>query len=150
MFYYCSKECQEEHWRKTHKRHCKSLCGPKVEEGKSKLQHDKTTCKYCILQASSRKDLFEDSNPNYVCIDDPDNVSPNKSMLHFMSLVTHEPDDRMERMILTMQRILEKMKLTNHPTYQRHPSEMEEIANGLLNLRERIYNERLFDTKGCH
>ena len=150
MFYYCSKECQEEHWRKTHKHHCKSLCGPKTEESKSKLQHDKTTCKYCILQASSRIDLFEDSNPNYVCINDPDNVPPNKSMLHFMSLVTHEPDDRMERMTLTMQRILEKMKLTNHPTYQRHQSEMEEIANGLLNLRERIYNERLFDTKGYH
>ena len=149
-FYYCSKECQEEHWRKTHKHHCKFLSGPKMEEAKREFQHVKTTCKYCILQASSLRDVFEDNNPNYVCIDDPANVPPQKSMLHFMSFVTHDPDARMERMTKTMQRLLEKMKQTNHPTFQRHPSEMEEIAKGLLNLRERIYNERLFDMKGYH
>ena len=150
MFYYCSKECQEEHWRKTHKHHCKFLDDQKMEENNSKLQHVKTTCRYCILQASSSRDVFEDNNPNYVCIDDPANVPPQKSMLYFFSLVTHDPDDRMEKMIKTMQRVMEKMKQTNHPTFQRHPSEMEEITNSLLNLRERIYNERMMDMKGYH
>ena len=31
--YYCSQECQEEHWRKLHKRHCKFLSGKRGLEG---------------------------------------------------------------------------------------------------------------------
>ena len=152
VFYYCGKECQEEHYRKTHKHHCKFLCSrAKMAEKKSELQHDKRTCPYCISQDSAGDDLFLDSNPNYACIDDPSDVpASQKPMLQYMSLVTHQADDRMERMVKVMQRLLVKMKLTNHPTYQRHPNEMEEIDNGLLNLRERIYNERLFDSKGYH
>ena len=145
MFHYCGPECQEEHWRKTHRHHCKFLFGPKGVE-KMKNMHDKETCPSCIAQGSAESDLFLDDNPTYVCINDPDNSQ--KQKLHFMSLVTEAASDRMERIVMVMQRVVEKMKVTNHPTYKRHRSDMDEIEQGILNLRDRIYNERLFDTKG--
>ena len=40
IFFYCSKECQEEHWRKTHRRHCKHLAQLKAGEHNSKQDLD--------------------------------------------------------------------------------------------------------------
>ena len=44
---YCSKECQEEHWHKVHKRHCKYFSGKKTLE-ESDL-HNKETSTYVCL-----------------------------------------------------------------------------------------------------
>ena len=49
--YYCSKECQEEHWRKVHKRHCKFFSGEKGLEGT--VVHNKETCSDCIKQKAA-------------------------------------------------------------------------------------------------
>ena len=70
LFYYCSKECQVEHYKKTHKHFCKAIFAPTT----SRLQHDKTTCRYCILEASAGNDVFKDDNPYYVCVENPSNA----------------------------------------------------------------------------
>ena len=40
FFFYCSKECQEEHWKKTHRQHCKHLAKLKQVEHYSKQELD--------------------------------------------------------------------------------------------------------------
>ena len=43
IFFYCSKGCQEEHWKKTHRQHCNHLTKLKVEDeckSKQDLDHD--------------------------------------------------------------------------------------------------------------
>ena len=47
---YCGEECQEEHWNKLHKDHCKYLAGTK--EAKHS-EHNKDTCKTCIASNSA-------------------------------------------------------------------------------------------------
>ena len=46
---YCSKECQEEHWHKVHRNHCKYLGGVKKADHS---EHRKDTCKTCIASDS--------------------------------------------------------------------------------------------------
>ena len=29
VFYYCGRECQEEHWKETHRKHCKKMAQPR-------------------------------------------------------------------------------------------------------------------------
>ena len=66
---YCSKECQEEHWHKVHKRHCKYFSGKKPLE-ESDL-HNKETCGRCIKQEAAGRKVFKGENPTYVCLHDP-------------------------------------------------------------------------------
>ena len=61
---YCSKECQEEHWHKVHKRHCKYFSGKKPLE-ESDL-HKKETCGRCIKQEAAGRKVFKEENPTYV------------------------------------------------------------------------------------
>ena len=44
ILYYCSQECQVEHWHKVHKFHCKYLSGKKE---KKNSKHDPKKCKFC-------------------------------------------------------------------------------------------------------
>ena len=74
LFYYCSKECQVEHYKKTHKHFCKAIFAPTSAENVARLQHDETTCRFCILEASAGKDVFKDDNPYYVCVENPSNA----------------------------------------------------------------------------
>ena len=45
---YCSQECQVEHWKKVHKRHCKYLSGKKNQIN---VKHEPRKCQYCIKEA---------------------------------------------------------------------------------------------------
>ena len=48
-FYYCSLECQNEHWHKVHKYHCKYLAGKKKQKH---IKHDPSLCRYCLEEAN--------------------------------------------------------------------------------------------------
>ena len=74
LFYYCSKECQVEHYKKTHKHFCKAIFAPTSAENHARLQHDETTCRFCILEASAGNNVFKDDNPYYVCVENPSNA----------------------------------------------------------------------------
>ena len=75
IFFYCSKECQEEHWKKTHRLHCKHLSKLKEAEYISKQEFD--------------------------------------AEFELMSSVTHDPDDRTERVLKVMQSLLDAFSLSN-------------------------------------
>ena len=58
---YCSKECQIEHWKKTHKYHCKFLAGIKTQ---SNIEHNPALCQYCKKEANiteKRREIREDN-----------------------------------------------------------------------------------------
>ena len=67
--YYCSKDCQEEHWRKVHKGHCKLFS---LEVGR--VGHNKETCGICLLQDAAGQAVFKEGNPNNICFFDPINL----------------------------------------------------------------------------
>jgi len=48
MFDYCGEDCQQEHWLKVHKKHCKYLVVKKVL---AMSEHDEVTCLLCRIGA---------------------------------------------------------------------------------------------------
>ena len=65
---YCSKECQEEHWRKVHRQHCKIFSGRRKNSNDKCGVHDKETCSECIMQKAAGQAVFKEKNPNYICV----------------------------------------------------------------------------------
>ena len=136
IFYYCGRECQEEHWKKTHRQHCQPL---------SQLNshtHDKANCKYCILQTSAGSKVIKASNPNYVCpVANKWLYSQSALELEVLSSVTSDPDDLLERLFLTIQRLELKRVVTGLVDSD------EPILGNLQSLRLKIYLERLTNPK---
>ena len=132
-FYYCSRDCQEEHWKKTHRQHCKHLANLAGQV------HDKESCKDCILQASEGRKIFKANNPIYFC------TSVNNPELEALSSVATDPGDRSERAIKAMQRLLVKMQLTKHPGCTLF--DIEKLKSDLEALRVEIYARRLQNPK---
>ena len=136
IFYYCGRECQEEHWKKTHRQHCTAL---------SQLNshaHDKANCKYCTLQTSAGSNVTKANNPNYVCpVVNKWLISQSALELEFLSSVTNDPDDLLERLFLTIQRLALKRVITGL-TDSDTP-----ILGNLQSQRLKIYLERLQNPK---
>ena len=80
--YYCSKECQEEHWRKVHKKHCKFFSG---RAGMETILHKKETCSHCIVQEASGQTVFKEGNPNFICFFNP-TKNPRAKLLQELQL----------------------------------------------------------------
>ena len=125
---YCSKECQEEHWHKVHKQHCKFFSGAKSLEGKD--LHEKDTCTYCILQKEAGVEVFKQDNPNYICLFN------NKTLSGRVLLALHgqypmpsagSPKNRVERIIDLLQRLLLKIQATKQPVW----TDVEKISKEL-------------------
>ena len=139
--YYCSKECQEEHWKKVHKRHCKFFSGEKRLDGT--VVHNQETCSDCIKQMFAGKAVFKEKNPNYICMFDPSNPKA-KSLLELqlkypVPLRAGTGQDRVERIVDLLQRLLLKIKLTKQPVFRLLPREVEKIADELHNLKMRFF-----------
>ena len=60
--YYCSRECQEEHWRKVHRKQCKLFSG--AEPGKD--LHNRETCSQCAEQEATGPGVFREGNPIFI------------------------------------------------------------------------------------
>ena len=77
VVYYCSRQCQEEHWHKLHKHHCKYLAKAKVMP---LARHEETSCLVCRKEAETgRKKMSKPSNPVLPCtgyVPEQDNWSP--------------------------------------------------------------------------
>ena len=132
-FFYCSKDCQEEHWKKTHRQHCKHLANLAGQV------HDKENCKDCVLQASAGREVFKASNPIYIC------TSANNPELETLASVANDPEDRIERTVRALQRLLVKMQLTKHPAIR--TIDIEKVKADLEVLRGDIYAGRLQNPK---
>ena len=137
---YCGKECQEEHWHKVHKKHCKYLGGTK--KGKHS-EHKEESCKTCISRKSVGDLVFRATNPNYVCIFE--NIERNKlppTYPHPFPL-TGPPEDRIEKMLTVAQKILLKIKVTGNPVYLLQRQLVDKLEMDLWDLRSEIYLNRI-------
>ena len=141
---YCSKECQEEHWHKVHKRHCKYFSGKKTLE-ESDL-HNKETCSRCIKQEAAGRKVFKGENPTYVCLHDPKlnscNFAKFKSFLrdNYPMPSRESPSSTFQRIIDVLQSILLKIQVTKQPIFRLYPIEVELIANELEKAQAALFH----------
>ena len=56
---YCGVECQEEHWNKVHKKHCKYLAG--IKKAKHS-EHKRNICRTCTARISVGDLVFSPTN----------------------------------------------------------------------------------------
>ena len=135
---YCSKACQEEHWNKVHRRHCKFFSGEKGAEGT--VVHNKETCSHCMMQEAAGQAVFKEKNPNYICFFDP--VNPKAESLQELQIKYPLPlkagtqQSRVERIIDVLQRLLLKIKLTRQPVSRLYPREVDLITDELLHMKK--------------
>ena len=147
--FYCSKDCQEdcqdcqeEHWRKVHKGHCKFFSGEKVLEGG--LGHNKETCSICFLQDAAGQAVFKEGNPNYICLFDPINPRAKSLLevqLHYPLPSAESRQNRVEKIIDILQRLLLKIRVTKQPVFRLYPRELESVANELCHLKMKVFSE---------
>ena len=142
--FYCSKECQEEHWHKVHRRHCKYFSGKKTLE-ESDL-HNKETCVRCIKQEAAGRKVFKEGNPTYICLFDPILNSNNlakadSSIREKYPMPSREScSTRLKRIFDVLQTLLLKIKVTKQPIFHLYPNEMELIAYDLDVMRTAIFS----------
>lgn len=60
---YCSRECQKEHWKKVHKKHCKYLAG---KSGWNEWRHGEN-CRGCKNEIEASGSVKQVDNPVYPC-----------------------------------------------------------------------------------
>ena len=150
--FYCSKECQEEHWGKVHKAHCKFFSGSKGLE--DTVVHNESTCNYCIIQKEFGDEVLTEDNPHYICLFSPLNGESGEKLMKIqLSYPTPSlgasQDRRAERMVDLLQRLLLKIKVTKQPVYQLYPDEVEFIASQLLIVKTNCINSRTFEPQEC-
>ena len=144
---YCGKECQEEHWNKVHKNHCKYLAGIKTA---THSEHKKDTCPTCIAGNLVGDLVFSPTNPNYVCIFKNINLKtlyghgynwgptyPNPFPL------TGLPQDRIENMINVGLKILLKIKVTQNQIYLTKENAVDQLEIELWKLKGAIHTYRI-------
>ena len=137
---YCGKECQEEHWQKVHKKHCKYLGGLKKAKHS---EHIKETCKTCIKSDSVGDLVFSPTNPNYVCIFEHVDWKMLPPTFPHPFPLNGPPEDRIEKMLNAAQRILLKIKVTENPVYMLQSQQVDELEKALWDLRSRLYFIRI-------
>ena len=137
---YCGKECQEEHWNKVHRNHCKYLAG--IKKAKHS-EHRRESCTICIARDSVGDHVFSPANPNYVCIFDKLDWNLVPSTFPHPFPLTGPPEDRIEKMLTVMQRILLKIKETEIPIYLSRPQQFDQIEKKLWGLRSSFYMNRI-------
>ena len=132
---YCSNECQEEHWKKVHKRHCKFFSGKKSPD--DTMVHNEDTCDRCEKQAAVGDHITKGENPNYICFFTPQNPSTilRNWQVEYPLPSEDSPRNQSERIIYLLQTILLKIMLTNQPVFQTCPREMKMIQHELLNMK---------------
>ena len=134
---YCGQECQEEHWNKVHKEHCKYLGG--IKKAKHS-EHRKDDCINCMGSGF----IGDPTNSNYACIFENLDWSILPATYPHPFPLNGSPEDRIEKMILVAQRILLMVKVTKNPVYLAEPRHVENLERGLWELRGKIYLNRIY------
>ena len=138
--YYCSQECQEEHWKKVHRRHCKFFSGKKGLEGT--VVHNKDNCDRCAKQKAAGKRVFKEEDPTYICFFDPLNPKAQKIQLlqeEYPLPSEDSPRSQCERIFDLLQILLLKIKLTKQPVFQLYPKEVEMIEDILVDIKAKYH-----------
>ena len=144
MLFYCSKECQAEHWRKVHKDHCRFLSGRRPLASKG---HNKEDCKHCIMEEAAGEAVFKEGNPNYICFF---NMIKNPKAKGLKEMQPLRAGNRLERIVDLLQRLLLKIQKTRHPISRLHPVQVALIADELWQVRARMFANTLVYPSNCY
>jgi len=135
LVFYCSKECQQEHWFNVHKFQCKYLAKVKVYP---KSVHEEASCPNCKEETDAGwEEMCRPDNPVLGC--------PLKNMIIRDGLPF--PLGEMSGQFLTktdailslMLRIMYKMKLTRHKAWVIDPKSQREMFNIICETRKRCW-----------
>ena len=105
-------------------------------------EHERETCATCISSSSVGDQVFSPTNPNYVCIFDNfdwDLLPPNYP--HPFPLTG---EGREEKLLTVLQRILLKMKVTEHPVYQQRREQVDLLEERMWDVRGQMYVDRIY------
>eukprot|EP00092_Neocalanus_flemingeri_P007355 GFUD01007942.1.p1 GENE.GFUD01007942.1~~GFUD01007942.1.p1 ORF type:complete len:485 (-),score=118.85 GFUD01007942.1:139-1593(-) len=157
---YCSAECQQEHWVKVHKRHCKYLAQVKVMP---QSKHDPVFCLGCkVVRETGPVEMTKPDNPVLGCLFPPQKVGVP---------VLFQPDfdgeggkeaplpvqlgemagtflTKAEHTVSIMTQILYKMVMTDHLTWTICPEECDAMMKMLIGLRHAVWHAYIFANSG--
>ena len=115
MVFYCSKQCQQEHWHNVHKKHCKYLSKAKVLP---KALHDEDACLVCENERKTgKKEMCSPENPVLPCTLAQTNQELMNSRLPIgswafpLAEMTGQFLTKVDDTVTIMMRILTKMKM---------------------------------------
>ena len=147
LAYYCSKECQKEHWVKLHRKQCSKLANPS-----SAVLHSPADCWSCrAVDRTGQNSYLEKESLNICCawtLDYPSVMSslPERPII----MLTCKPgeisgvflSETMQAASL-IRSILVKLIFSKHPMALRCNSQIKEFLNILLRFRETVWLESL-------
>jgi len=125
--WYCDEMCQKEHWYNTHKKQCKYLSNKKVL---SNAKHEEASCLMCKEEARvGKEEMTKQSNPTLPCTMSRANkelMSIDESFPEFhetlpyvaLAEMTGVFHTKLECLLVTIMRILVKMKMIKHSLWQ--------------------------------
>jgi len=140
--WYCSKQCQREHWYNAHKHHCKYLAKKKVLPN---AKHDEAACLVCKNESmAGQVNMSKPSNNVLPCY----LSTANKIFMGLAPSASVEPEvlakplgemtgiySKLDATFSTMLRILVKMKMTNHVIWRTRKSSAEHLYKILVRTR---------------
>jgi len=140
LFWYCSEQCQKEHWHNAHKHHCKYVAKKKIMPN---ARHDDASCLVCKKESMVGKvNMSKPNNPALPCymstVNDnfmniPKPVGPDGALLcrvmpaKPLSEMTGIYLSKLDKTFAIMMRILVKMKMTNHIIWSTRQSSAEKL-----------------------
>ena len=134
LAFYCSKQCQKEHWHKLHKKQCKYLAEVKVLP---LSKHDEAACLMC----KGAKDVSQPGSPVLPCTLSVAHQAMMKTRMSFDLLAFPLPEmsgkfpTKAEATVTIMMQILLKMKLVWHPGWMINTKLAEEQYRVLSDAR---------------
>ena len=125
LLHYCSPECQEEHWVKVHGKHCSTLAASVVPG----YQHKEEECTQCLAVAAQGgpEAVSDPESPLYPCILKRFDGSSKSLLTHHPFSLDGDPEDRIERVVITIKKLLLKMALSNHKVMETCSEEMGQM-----------------------
>eukprot|EP00092_Neocalanus_flemingeri_P005786 GFUD01006228.1.p1 GENE.GFUD01006228.1~~GFUD01006228.1.p1 ORF type:complete len:477 (-),score=143.81 GFUD01006228.1:96-1526(-) len=155
---YCSKECQQEHWVKVHKHHCKYLAQQRVMP---QSRHDPANCTGCKEQVETGPvEMANPANPVLGCplakycvpvVFRPDFGDGGKTHapLPFpLGEMTGQFLTKAEHTVCLMMRLQNKMQMIKHPAWTIHPEASEDMYKKLNGLRHGIWEAYIVANPG--
>ena len=145
LLHYCSPECQEEHWVKVHKRHCSSLASSVVPG----YRHKEEECFQCLTVAGQGgpEAVSNQQSPVYPCILKSLEGASKSLFSHHPFPLNGDPEDRIERLVILIKKLLLKMALSNHKVMQTCSMKIVQMISVMDLNRQMIW--RLRKTKPC-
>ena len=143
VFFYCSVECQKEHFWKVHRKYCKILAGKRTAPN---AEHNAATCEACNMKNGINGCAFNNPYITPVLKASTIQMELMDGSLHIVNNpfpILGKSQTRTEQTIAMLQKILHKMLLTNHPITKTHQEQLRQLGRKLSEARIDIHNKML-------